>query len=67
MTKVVVRTDDVAGFFSRAKEAARRADRGESFEGIITYSSEGTQQIEASLSQFDGSTRDRTPDHPISN
>ena len=26
MTKVVVRTDDVAGFFSRARDAARRAE-----------------------------------------
>ena len=28
MTKIVTRTDDVAGFFARAKDAARRADRG---------------------------------------
>jgi len=36
MTKVVVRTDDVAGFFARAKDAARRADRGEAFEGKVS-------------------------------
>lgn len=32
MTKIVIRTDDVADFFSRAKDAAGRADRGEAFE-----------------------------------
>ena len=31
MTKVVIRTDDVAGFFARAKDAARRADQGQLF------------------------------------
>ena len=36
MAKVVIRTDDVDGFFSRAKDAARRADRGQPFDGKIT-------------------------------
>jgi hypothetical protein len=40
MTKIVIRTDDVAGFFSRAKDAAGRADRGEAFEGKVTLSFE---------------------------
>ena len=29
--KIVVRTGDVAGFFDRAKHAAKRADQGEEF------------------------------------
>ena len=45
MTKLVTRTDDVAGFFSRAEEAARRADRGEAFEGRVTLSFEDPQRM----------------------
>jgi predicted transcriptional regulator len=51
MTKVVVRTDDVAGFFVRAKDAARRADRGEAFEGKVTLSFEDPQQMFTVLSE----------------
>jgi len=51
MTKVVVRTDDVAGFFARAKDAARRADRGEAFEGKVTLSFEDPQQMFTVLSE----------------
>ena len=51
MIKVVVRTDDVAGFFSRAKDAARRADRGEAFEGKITLSFEDPQRMFTALSE----------------
>jgi len=51
MTKVVVRSDDVAGFFARAKDAARRADRGESFEGKVTLSFEDPQQMFTILSE----------------
>lgn len=29
MTKVVIRTDDLDGFFARARDAARRADQGQ--------------------------------------
>ncbi|MDO9225674.1 MAG: MarR family transcriptional regulator [Pseudomonadota bacterium] len=50
MTKVVVRTDDVAGFFARAKDAARRADRGEAFEGTVTLSFEDPQRMFTVLS-----------------
>jgi predicted transcriptional regulator len=45
MTKVVVRTDDVASFFARAKDAAHRADRGETFEGKVTLSFEDPQRM----------------------
>ncbi len=50
MTKIVIRTDDVAGFFSRAKEAAQRADRGEAFEGKVTLSFEDPQRMFTVLS-----------------
>ena len=50
MTKVVIRTDDVAGFFSRAKDAARRADRGDAFEGKVTLSFEDPQRMFSVLS-----------------
>ena len=51
MTKIVTRTDDVAGFFSRAKDAAQRADRGEAFEGKVTLSFEDPQRMFPVLSQ----------------
>ncbi|MDP2811494.1 MAG: HTH domain-containing protein [Rhodocyclaceae bacterium] len=51
MTKVVIRTDDVDGFFARAKDAARRADRGEAFEGKITLAFEDPQRMFTVLSE----------------
>lgn len=51
MTKIVTRADDVAGFFSRAKDAAGRADRGEAFEGKVTLSFEDPQRMFTVLSQ----------------
>ena len=51
MTKLVTRADDVAGFFSRAKDAAGRADRGEAFEGKVTLSFEDPQRMFTVLSQ----------------
>ena len=51
MSKVVIRTDDVAGFFARAKDAARRADRGLPFEGKVTLSFEDPQQMFSVLSE----------------
>lgn len=50
MTKVVVRTDDIAGFFRRAQDVARRADRGDRFDGQITLSFEDPRQMFAVLS-----------------
>jgi predicted transcriptional regulator len=49
MMKVVIRTDDVDGFFERAKDAARRADQGHDFDGKVTLSFEGAKQIVADL------------------
>ncbi|MCC7198065.1 MAG: winged helix-turn-helix transcriptional regulator [Gammaproteobacteria bacterium] len=51
MSKVVIRTDDVAGFFARAKDAARRADRSQPFEGKVTLSFEDPQQMFSVLSE----------------
>jgi hypothetical protein len=51
MTKVVVRTDDVAGFFARGKDAARRADQGKPFDGRVTLSFEDPQRMFAVLSE----------------
>lgn len=45
MTKVVIRTDDVTGFFARAKDAARRADQGGAFDGTVTLSFEDPQRM----------------------
>ncbi|MEI7763405.1 MAG: HTH domain-containing protein [Comamonadaceae bacterium] len=51
MSKVVIRTDDVSGFFERAKDAARRADRGQAFEGKVTLSFEDPQRMFTVLSE----------------
>ena len=51
MTKVIVRTDDVDGFFARAKEAARRADRGQPFDNKITLAFEDPQRMFTVLSE----------------
>ena len=51
MTKIVIRTDDVAEFFSRASDAARRADRGKAFEGKVTLSFEDPQRMFTVLSE----------------
>jgi predicted transcriptional regulator len=51
MTKVVIRTDDVDGFFARAKDAARRADRGQNFDGKITLAFEDPQRMFTVLSE----------------
>jgi len=51
MTKVVIRTDDLDGFFVRAKDAARRADQGMVFDGKVTISFEDPQQIFTVLSE----------------
>ena len=51
MSKVVIRTDEVAGFFARAKDAARRANHGMPFEGKVTLSFEDPQQMFSVLSE----------------
>ena len=51
MTKVIIRTDGVDGFFARAKDAARRADRGQPFENKITLAFEDPQRMFTVLSE----------------
>lgn len=51
MTRVVIRTDDVEGFFTRAKSAAMRADRGQPFDGKVTLSFEDPQRMFTVLSE----------------
>ncbi|MFA7241214.1 MAG: MarR family transcriptional regulator [Sulfuricellaceae bacterium] len=51
MTKLVIRTDNAAGFFERARNAARKADRGENFEERVTLSFEDPQQMFTVLSE----------------
>ena len=50
MDKQVIRTGVVAGFFDRARNAARRADQGANFGGTITLSFEDPQRIFTVLS-----------------
>ena len=51
MTRVVIRTDDVEGFFTRAKNAAMRSDRGQPFDGKVTLSFEDPQRMFTVLSE----------------
>lgn len=51
MTKIVIRTDDVEGFFARAKDAARRADLGGRFDGTVTLSFEDPRRMFSVLSE----------------
>lgn len=51
MTKVVIQTDDLDGFFARAKDAARRADQGQACEGKVTISFEDPQRMFTVLSE----------------
>lgn len=51
MTKAIIRTDDVANFFARARDAARRADSGQDFDGKITLSFEDPQRMFVVLSE----------------
>lgn len=50
MTKQIVRTGDVADFFDRARDAARRADQGGKFDETVTLSFEDPQRMFTVLS-----------------
>ena len=50
MTKAVIRTGTVDGFFARAKDAARHADQGGKFSRTVTLSFEDPQQMFTVLS-----------------
>jgi len=45
MTKGMIRTDQVEGFFDRARKAAQKADRGESFKRTAIFSFEDPQDM----------------------
>lgn len=51
MTKQIIRTSDIAGFFDRARTAARKADQGGKFHGTVTLSFEDPQQMFTVLSE----------------
>jgi predicted transcriptional regulator len=51
MTKVIIRTDKVEGFFDRARKAAQKADRGESFKKSATFSFEDPKEMFMVLSE----------------
>ena len=51
MTKGMIRTDQVEGFFDRARKAAQKADRGEPFKRIATFSFEDPQDMFTVLSK----------------
>jgi predicted transcriptional regulator len=51
MSKVIIRTDEVNAFFSRAREAAQHADNGPPFEQKVTLSFEDPQKMFAVLSE----------------
>ena len=51
MTKVIIRTGKVKGFFDRARKAAQKADRGESFKKSATFSFEDPQEMFMVLSE----------------
>ena len=51
MSKVIIRTDTVDGFFARGKDAARRADQAQAFDGKVTLSLEDPQRMSTILSE----------------
>ena len=51
MTKVIIRTDKVEGFFDRARKAAQKADRDESFKKSATFSFEDPKEMFMVLSE----------------
>jgi predicted transcriptional regulator len=51
MTKVIIRTDQVEGFFDRARKVVQKVDRGESFKKSATFSFEDLQEMFIVLSQ----------------
>jgi predicted transcriptional regulator len=50
VSKVVVRTGEVAGFFARAKRAARHADKGQPLDDTVTLAFEDPQTMFTVLS-----------------
>ncbi|MDX8385027.1 MAG: HTH domain-containing protein [Gallionella sp.] len=51
MSTQIIRTGDVAEFFDRARAAARKADQGAQFEGMVTLSFEDPKRMFTVLSE----------------
>lgn len=51
MSKQIIHTGDIEGFFDRARTAARKADQGGQFEGTVTVSFEDPQRMFTVLSE----------------
>lgn len=51
MTKLIVRTDSVGGFFERARKSAQKADRGMAFKKSVTFSFEDPKEMFKVLSE----------------
>ncbi len=51
MSKQIIRTGNIEGFFDRARIAARKADQGGKFAGTITLSFEDPQRMFTVLSE----------------
>ena len=51
MTKMIIRTDSVEGFFDRARKVAQKADHGEAIKQSATFSFEDPQEIFMVLSE----------------
>ena len=51
MTKVIIRTNKVEGFFDRARKVAQKDDRGESFKKSATFLFEDPQEMFMVLSE----------------
>ena len=51
VTKVIIRTDTVEGFFDRARKAAQKADRGEPYKKSATFSFEDRKETLRTLSE----------------
>lgn len=66
MTKMIIRTDKVEGFFTRARKAAQKADRGESFKTMATLSFEDPQEMFKVLSEARRSLMLEVMDEPKS-
>ena len=54
MTKVLIRTNKVEGFFDRARKAAQKADRGESFKKSATFSFEALKRCSWFFQKHEG-------------
>ena len=57
MTKVIIRTGEVIGFFERARKVAQKADSRESISKSETITFEGSQEKDVALLSLAGKGR----------